>query len=126
MHIDLGCGAAGVWMCWFGCGNVSFSHLHFTRQLWGRALCARRSETMISLAPLLLAQYGPDPPGVPTSFKCGWRQLAFEYGTELRPDASALLTEALQLPAYCDEWNAAGLAAASQGSQGSHQQFGSS
>ena len=57
---------------------------------------------MLALAVIpLLGQYGPDPAGIPASFKCGWRKLAFEYGSALRPDATALIRDALDLQSYC-------------------------
>ena len=50
---------------------------------------------------VVTAQYGPDPEGVPADFACGWRQLAFEYATSIRPDASDVIKEALQLSHHC-------------------------
>ena len=48
------------------------------------------------------AQYGPDPAGVPADFKCAWRKLTLDYATELRPDAAALVHDALTLTASCN------------------------
>lgn len=44
-----------------------------------------------------LAQYGPDPNGVPGDFKCAWRNLTAEYANILRPDAAVLVHDALQV-----------------------------
>ena len=55
------------------------------------------------LAPLgALAQYGPDPDGVPADFLCGWRKLALSYSSALRPDAAGLVHDALELHKYCN------------------------
>eukprot|EP00054_Salpingoeca_dolichothecata_P007214 m.41893 g.41893 ORF g.41893 m.41893 type:complete len:814 (+) comp16925_c0_seq2:2-2443(+) len=48
------------------------------------------------------SQYGPDPDGTPADFKCGWRQLIANYSKVLRPDAEALVFDALQLDQYCN------------------------
>ena len=55
----------------------------------------------VALLALCSAQYGPDPPGLPDDVKCGWRQLAYEYGTKLRPDAAHELSAALDLKSFC-------------------------
>ena len=49
------------------------------------------------------AQYGPDPTGVPADFQCAWRKLTLDYATELRPDAAALVHDALTLTASCND-----------------------
>ena len=47
------------------------------------------------------AQYGPDPPNTPPDFMCAWRKLAADYAHRNRPDAAALVHDALQLSKYC-------------------------
>lgn len=53
--------------------------------------------SVVSIA--LLAQYGPDPPGLPDEVKCGWRSLAYEYAARLRPDAADEVKAALNVGA---------------------------
>ena len=45
--------------------------------------------------------YGPDPANVPPAFLCTWRKLTYEYANKVRPDAAALVYDALELGKYC-------------------------
>ena len=56
---------------------------------------------VISLMRKASSQYGPDPAGVPEQFLCGWRMLAFNASTSIRPDAGRLISDALELEKYC-------------------------
>ena len=56
---------------------------------------------LVTLIGVSLGQYGPDPEGLPADAKCGWRQLAHEYGAKLRPDADGELRAALDLDTFC-------------------------
>ena len=63
----------------------------------------KRSAVLLSLCGIAAGQgYGPDPAGVPADFLCEWRQLAYSYSNTLRPDAAALVYDALEMPKYCN------------------------
>ena len=76
-----------------------------------KARCLMKVLAVALLAPLgALAQYGPDPDGVPADFLCGWRKLALAYATSLRPDSAAVVHDALQMSHFCNGTDAAAAA----------------
>eukprot|EP01048_Picozoa_sp_COSAG05_P011407 COSAG05_NODE_1072_length_5963_cov_9.550477_5_plen_418_part_00 len=72
----------------------------------GARLLAAMPRSLLLCLPLLAsvsAQYGPDPPGTPSDFKCAWRKLAAKYAHINRPDADAKVHDSLQLSEYCKD-----------------------
>ena len=66
-----------------------------------RALALRSAALLAAAVACAQAQFNPDPDGVPPTFMCAWRQLAFERAHMNRPDADAKVHDALQLSKFC-------------------------